>query len=95
MADAADDTAEDVVDAPAANTVVTEAEEPVVMEDEALPAAAEATTLEDEDLAGAQGVEEGASMWWIWLLIVLAAAAGFGVYKYVDNKKKKAGTIDK
>ncbi|MBR5930533.1 MAG: hypothetical protein IKS87_09300 [Lachnospiraceae bacterium] len=64
------------------------AEAPVTLEDETLPAAAEATTLEDDDLAGAQGVEEGAMMWWIWLLIVLAAAAGFGVYKYVENKKK-------
>lgn len=66
-----------------------------VLEDADLPAAAEPTTIEDDDLAGAQTVEEAASMWWIWLLVVLAVAAGFGVYKYVDNKKKKAGTIDK
>ncbi len=66
-----------------------------VLEDADLPAAAEPTTIEDDDLAGAQTVEEAASMWWIWLLVILAALAGFGVYKYVDNKKKKAGTIDK
>lgn len=56
---------------------------------------AQATTLEDETLAGAQGVEEGASMWWVWLLIVLAAAAGYGVYKYADTKKKAANTNEK
>ena len=81
--------------APAAAVEAPAAEEaPVTLEEEELPAAA-ATTIEDEDLAGAQGVEEGAQMWWIWLLVVLAAAAGFGVYKYVDNKKKNANTVNK
>ena len=92
--DAADD---EGAAAPAAAVEAPKTEEaPVVLEEEDLPAAAEATTtLEDEDLAGAQGIEEGAQMWWIWLLIVLAAAAGFGVYKYVENKKKNANTANK
>ena len=64
-------------------------------ENETLPGAAEATTFEDETLAGVQGADDGAPMWWVWSLIVLASAAGYGVYKYADTKKKAANTNGK
>ncbi len=64
------------------------------LEEEALPAAAEATTnLEDNELPAAQGATEaGMNLWWLWAAIAVLVALGFGVYKYVDNNKKKANT---
>lgn len=58
------------------------------LEDDLLPAAAEAlTNLGDKDLPGAEGVEEGMNLWWIWLLILLLLIVAYLIYR--DQQKKK------
>ncbi len=57
-----------------------------------LPGAAEpTTTFTDGNLPGAQGVEDGASYWWLlWLLLLLVVIIAYTIYKYNENKKEEA-----
>ncbi len=82
--------------APADNTVAKN--NTSTIEETELPGAAEApsTNLKDTDLPGAQGATDNeANLWWLWAAIAVLLALGFGVYKYVDNKKKAENTIQK
>ncbi len=69
------------------------AEAPVTLEDEVLPAAAEApeeklTNIADEEVPAAQAVEEGISLWWLWILLLIALIVAYCVYKYNEKKKE-------
>ncbi|MBR6451119.1 MAG: hypothetical protein IKS87_00310 [Lachnospiraceae bacterium] len=65
-------------------------EEAATLEDETLPAAAEATTtLDDADLvAAAQPAGADVTLWMIFGLVVVFAGAAFGVFKLADCRKK-------
>lgn len=86
VADAGDAAGEEVV----ADTTGKKVEEPVIIEEEELPAAKEpakkTTTIEENELPAAPAPEKTPFPWWI-LLIIAAIALGYGGYKYYEKKK--------
>lgn len=88
VADAGDAAGEEVV----ADTTGTKVEEPVIIEEEELPAAQQpaqsATTIEEEPLPEAKAPEKAGFPWWI-LLIIAALGLGYAGYKYYDKKKNE------
>lgn len=88
VADAGDAAGEEVV----ADTTGTKVEEPVIIEEEELPAAKQpaqsATTIDDEPLPEAKAPEKEGFPWWI-LLIIAALGLGYAGYKYYDKKKNE------
>ncbi len=77
----------------AGGAVAPAAEAPVIMEDDLLPGAAEASTLTDladEELPAA-GAEETMSLWWLWLLLLLLLLIiAYCIYKYNKDKENEA-----
>ena len=73
--------------APAAEEVIKAAEEILPIVAAEVPAAL--TTLDENELPAAQFPENAASLWWVWLLILLMIAiVAYSIYKYNENKKE-------
>ena len=75
-------------DAAPAEEVAVDAVPVLTLEDEELPAAAEPVTLEENELPAAQTIDEEASLWWLWILLLFVTiVVVYGVYRYNEQKK--------
>ena len=75
-------------DAAPAEEVAVDAVPVLTLEDEELPAAAEPVTLEENELPAAHTIDEEASLWWLWILLLFVTiVVVYGVYRYNEQKK--------